>query len=70
MRAVWLTGFGGPEVLVAGDAPDPEPEHGEVLIEVAFANLTFVETQLRRGSGPFTVDPPVVRAAVPAAPGR
>ena len=47
MRAVWLTAFGGPEVLVAGDAPDPVPPHGQVLVEVEYANITFVETQFR-----------------------
>jgi NADPH:quinone reductase-like Zn-dependent oxidoreductase len=47
MRAVWLKEFGGPEVLVAADTPDPVAGPGQVLIEVAFANITFVETQLR-----------------------
>ncbi len=61
MRAVWLREFGGPEVLVAGSAPDPVPGEGQVLIEVAHANLTFVETQFRAtGLGPFTGDLPMV----------
>ncbi|MFA1541338.1 zinc-binding dehydrogenase [Actinomadura monticuli] len=62
MRAVWLKGFGGPEVLVPGEAPDPVPAEGQVLIEVAFANITFVETQMRAGTGPAPVrlEPPVI----------
>ncbi|PXY26677.1 zinc-binding dehydrogenase [Prauserella endophytica] len=61
MRAVWLKEFGEPQVLVAGEAPDPEPGPGQVLIEVAFANITFVETQFRRnGFGPFRIEPPVI----------
>ncbi|MGW4134550.1 zinc-binding dehydrogenase [Amycolatopsis japonica] len=61
MRAVWLKEFGGPEVLVAGDAPDPVPAAGQVLIEVAFANITFVETQFRAGGGgPFRAEPPLI----------
>lgn len=61
MRAVWLTRFGEPEVLVAGEAPDPRPDAGQVLIEVAFANVTFVETQFRRdGFGPFSGRPPLI----------
>jgi NADPH2:quinone reductase len=61
MRAVWLTKFGGPEVLVAGEAPDPTPGPGQVVIEVAFANITFVETQFRAtGMGPFPVQPPII----------
>ncbi|MEU7571605.1 zinc-binding dehydrogenase [Micromonospora sp. NPDC049240] len=61
MRAVWLREFGGPEVLVPGPAPDPEPGPGQVLVEVAHANLTFVETMFRAtGFGPFTGEPPLI----------
>ncbi|QKW22846.1 zinc-binding dehydrogenase [Kitasatospora sp. NA04385] len=61
MRAVWLKEFGGPEVLVAGVATDPVPGAGQVLVEVAHANLTFVETQFRAtGLGPFTTALPMV----------
>ncbi|NVI88806.1 zinc-binding dehydrogenase [Actinomadura sp. BRA 177] len=62
MRAVWLTKFGGPEVLVPGEAPDPVPDEGQALIEVEFANITFVETQMRSGNGPAPVklEPPVI----------
>ncbi|WP_406073699.1 zinc-binding dehydrogenase [Micromonospora sp. NBC_01638] len=61
MRAVWLREFGGPEVLVPGPAPDPTPGPGQVLIDVAHANITFVETQLRSGRpGPFRVTPPLI----------
>jgi NADPH2:quinone reductase len=61
VRAVWLTAFGAPEVLVAGDAPDPVPGPGQALIEVAFANITFVETQFRAsGFGPFDGELPMI----------
>ena len=61
MRAVWLREFGGPEVLVPGDAPDPVAGPGQVLVEVAFANTTFVETQFRAGGGgPFRASPPLI----------
>ncbi|MCK2238556.1 MULTISPECIES: zinc-binding dehydrogenase [unclassified Crossiella] len=61
MRAVWLREFGGPEVLQLGDAPDPVPGQGQVLIEVAYANITFVETQFRAGGdSPFRVELPVI----------
>jgi NADPH2:quinone reductase len=61
MRAVWLKEFGGPEVLVGGDAPDPVTGAGQVLIEVAFANITFVETQIRAsGRGPFEPELPMI----------
>ncbi|MGC1214202.1 MAG: zinc-binding dehydrogenase [Micromonospora sp.] len=61
MRAVWLREFGGPEVLVPGPAPDPVPGPGQVLIDVAHANLTFVETLFRAtGFGPFTGTLPMI----------
>ncbi|MEV4671867.1 zinc-binding dehydrogenase [Actinomadura geliboluensis] len=62
MRAVWLKEFGGPEVLVPGEAPDPAPDEGQALIDVEFVNITFVETQMRSGTGPAPVklEPPVI----------
>ncbi|MGC4880143.1 zinc-binding dehydrogenase [Micromonospora sp. DT43] len=61
MRAIWLREFGGPEALVPGPAPDPAPGPGQVLIDVAHANITFVETQQRSGRpGPFRVTPPLI----------
>ena len=61
MRAVWLKELGGPEVLVPGDAPDPEVGPEQVLVEVAFAGITFVETQMRAtGFGPFPLELPMI----------
>ena len=61
MRAVWMKQFGGPEVLVAADAPDPEPGFGQVVVDVAHANITFVETQFRAtGAGPFAAELPMI----------
>jgi NADPH2:quinone reductase len=60
MRAVWLREFGGPDVLVAGDAPEPAPGRGQVLIAVTFAGVTFVETLVRGGNGPFVVELPMI----------
>jgi NADPH2:quinone reductase len=61
MKAVWLEEFGGPEVLVAADAPDPVLGLGQALIEVSFANITFVETMFRAsGFGPFATKLPMI----------
>ncbi|MGC4899600.1 alcohol dehydrogenase catalytic domain-containing protein [Micromonospora echinospora] len=61
MRAVWLREFGGPEVLVPGTAPDPAPGPGQVLVDVAHANITFVETMFRAtGFGPFGAELPLI----------
>lgn len=61
MRVVWLTAFGAPEVLTAGEAPDPVAEPRQVVVDVELANITFVETQFRAtGMGPFGGDLPMV----------
>ncbi|SHN44525.1 zinc-binding dehydrogenase [Cryptosporangium aurantiacum] len=62
MRAIWLTEFGDPSVLVPGGAPDPEPGAGQVRVDVEVASISFVETQIRAGRpGPFPLpDPPFV----------
>jgi NADPH2:quinone reductase len=52
MRAVVIEEFGPPEVLVPREVRDPKLGHGDALIEVEFANVTFVETQVRRGRPP------------------
>ncbi|MFI5851784.1 zinc-binding dehydrogenase [Micromonospora chalcea] len=49
MRVVQAIRFGGPEVLVPGQAPDPVAGPGQVVVDVAVAGMTFVETQIRRG---------------------
>jgi NADPH2:quinone reductase len=58
VRAVWLRAFGPPSVLEAGEAPEPAAGPGQVVIDVAFSNITFVETQFRAtGKGPFAGTP-------------
>jgi NADPH2:quinone reductase len=49
--------FGPPEVLVPTDVPDPVPGPGQALIDVEIANITFVETQLRAGRAPPSMQP-------------
>lgn len=58
MRAVVAHTNGGPEVLVVGDEPTPDPEQGEISIDVAYAGVNFVEIMQRRGDG--GVDAPFV----------
>ena len=57
VRAVWLREFGPPSALEPGEAPEPD---GDVVIDVAYANITFVETQVRAGRGPFPVTLPMI----------
>ncbi len=37
MRVVQATKFGGPEVLVVGEAPEPVAGPGQVVVEVSVA---------------------------------
>ncbi|MEU6747142.1 zinc-binding dehydrogenase [Spirillospora sp. NPDC046719] len=62
MKVVRVTRFGDPDVLVAGEAPEPAAGPGQVVVAVAVAEINFVETQLRRGitPGPPLPEPPYV----------
>lgn len=51
MRVVRAMRFGGPDVLEPGEAPDPEPGLGEMAVDVAVAEVLFLDTQLRAGWG-------------------
>jgi NADPH2:quinone reductase len=44
MRAILVTEFGGPEVLVATEVPDPEPGPGQVLIAVDHSGVNYADT--------------------------
>jgi NADPH2:quinone reductase len=50
MRAVQIEEFGGPEVLQVVDLPKPEPEDGQVLVEVSRAGMNFADTHQRENS--------------------
>jgi NADPH2:quinone reductase len=52
MHAVVLGATGPPEALVLTEVADPTPGPGQVLIDVEYANVTFVETQVRAGRPP------------------
>lgn len=61
MRAVWLHEFGGPEVLTLGEAPDPVAGPGQLVVDVEYVNITFIETQFRAtGRGPFGATLPMI----------
>ncbi|MBC9715157.1 zinc-binding dehydrogenase [Streptomyces sp. TRM66268-LWL] len=57
MRVVQVHRFGGPEELVMGYAPDPVTGPDQVVVEVEVAGMTFVETQIRRGTDPWHEPP-------------
>ncbi len=57
MKAVILSGFGGPEMLDLVDLPSPEIGVGDVLIRVAAAGVNFAETAMRADR--YAVTPPL-----------
>jgi synaptic vesicle membrane protein VAT-1 len=60
MRAVVLTGHGGPEVLQVQERPDPPVGTGEVRIDVRAAGVNFADTAARVGVYPDAPKPPCV----------
>ena len=51
MKAVLLTGHGGPEMLHHGEAPEPAAGAGEVLVEVHAASVNAADYKVRLGPG-------------------
>ncbi|WP_280434801.1 zinc-binding dehydrogenase [Nocardia carnea] len=62
MQAVQVKEFGAPEVLELQEVAAPEPGPGQVLVEVAAADVMFLDTRLRSGWGTdfFPVQPPYI----------
>lgn len=58
MRAVTISRFGGPDVLTIADVPVPEPEPGQVSIDVTHAAVGLADVLMRRGE--FGGNPPMV----------
>ncbi|WP_320064153.1 zinc-binding dehydrogenase [Micromonospora sp. RTGN7] len=62
MRVIEVTRFGGPEVLALTEVPDPSPGPGEAVIEVAYANVLWIDTAIRAGrAGTWFPDRPPYR---------
>lgn len=53
MRAIRVNATGGPDALVLEDIPVPTAGEGEVLIDVDFAGVGFVDTLFRDGTFPL-----------------
>src|SRR3982751_683084 len=60
MKAIVLTGHGGPEVLQVQERPDPPVGRGEVRIAVKAAGINFADTMARVGLYPEAPKPPCV----------
>ncbi len=60
MKAVVLTGTGGPDMLQVQERPDPPVGPGEIRIAVKAAGVTFADTMARVGLYPDAPKPPCV----------
>lgn len=60
MKQVVITRYGPPEVLQVREAPDPEPQAGEVRIRVSAAGINFSDLLARQGLYPDAPKPPMV----------
>jgi NADPH2:quinone reductase len=58
MKAVYVEKTGGPENLIYGDLPKPQPGPGQALVKIAAAGVNFIDVYYRIGLYPAT--PPVV----------
>jgi NADPH:quinone reductase len=52
MKAIQIHQHGGPEVLVYGEAPLPEPGPGQARVKIAAAGLNYIDTYHRNGLYP------------------
>jgi NADPH:quinone reductase len=62
MRAIQLTEFGGPELLVVSDIPEPVPAEGEQVFEIRAAGVNYADTHQ-------TEDSYLARQTLPLIPG-
>ncbi len=49
MKAIQIQHTGGPEVMVLGDIPVPQPKPGEALVKVRASGVNFIDVYYREG---------------------
>jgi NADPH2:quinone reductase len=60
VRAIQISEFGGPEVLVLRDIPEPEAPDGTVLLDVAAAGVNYADTHQAENSYLAAAELPLV----------
>ena len=62
MRAIQLSEFGGPELLVVSEVPDPVPGDGEQVLDVLASGVNYADTHQ-------TEDSYLAKQSLPMIPG-
>jgi NADPH:quinone reductase len=60
VRAIVVTGHGGPDVLELREQPSPEAGPGQLLVDVEAVGVNFRDVYEREGAGPYGGSPPLV----------
>ncbi|HEY0175173.1 MAG TPA: quinone oxidoreductase [Pedobacter sp.] len=60
MKALTFSVFGGPEVLIYKDVPDPVLKQNGILLKMEFIGLNFADTYRRRGNYHLVGQPPYI----------
>ncbi len=55
MKAMLLTGHGGPELLRYDEVPDPVAGPGEIVVDVYAASINGADPKVRRGKGVYKI---------------
>lgn len=58
MKAILVSQHGGPEVLEYTDVEGPQPSNEQLLIDVSYAGVNFIDTYFR--SGTYASEPPYI----------
>ena len=49
MKAAYIEKFGGPEVLIVGDLPDPAAGPGQIIVETTAASINGADAKVCAG---------------------
>jgi NADPH:quinone reductase-like Zn-dependent oxidoreductase len=55
MRAAFIQGHGGPEVIQVGEQPTPEPGPGQVLVKVGACGVNWLDILIREARTPTNI---------------
>ncbi|TDD11757.1 quinone oxidoreductase [Nonomuraea deserti] len=60
MHAMRISEYGGPEVMIRTELPDPAPRPGEVLVRLGVAGVNYMDVGVRTGPAPGWTIPAIV----------